>query len=189
MSMRDAAAIGMYMRTTAGETIEDIAASDNISVDMVQQLVQQGAAFEGQRVALKLQSLREQGALQNEELRLQLRNDCAPLVLSAVMMLLKGKRKVAVTDKEGTHIEEIDDVGMQIKGIELYRKTVSLEEKPGATTSIVMQNNIRQNNAHAHIATGTGDVLDFESAIARIRKKQMDSLPPGRTIDGEGTPV
>jgi len=176
-------AIGIYMRHTAGESIEDIAASDNMPVAKVQKLIQEGATFEGQRVATKLQHLREQGALQNEELRLRLRDECSPLVGAAIVMLLKGKKKVVVTDEEGhAKIEEIDDIGMIVKGIELYRKTVSLEEKPAAT-SIVMQNNIQQNTATAHINAGNGDVLDFESAIARIRKKQMESLPPGRIID------
>jgi hypothetical protein len=181
-------AIGVYMRHTAGESIEDIAAADNTTVAKVQKMLQEGAAFEGARRAAKLQDLREQGALQNEELRGRLRDECAPLVLDAIIMLLRGKKKVVTTDSEGhAKIEEIEDIAMITKGIELYRKTASLEEKPGTTTSIVMQNNIQQNNATAHITAGGGEVLDFESRIARIRKKQMESLPPGRVIEGEGS--
>lgn len=179
--------IGRYMRHMAGESVEEIALADNVKIATIEQSVARGANFEAQHTVRKIQQIRDQGALKNELFRQSLREDFEPEVKLAIGKLLKAKNTAVEVNKEtgAVTLREYDDLKIMIEGVNIYRKTVSLEEKPQTTTLI--QNNIQQNNTQNNVATGAG-VFDFETELAQIRRQQKEAHSM-RVIDVPSSPV
>ena len=178
--------IGRYMRHMAGESLEEIAMADNVKVSTVEQSVARGAQFESQHTVMEIQKLRDQGALKNEQFRQSLRDKFGSDVEEAIGKLIKGKNTVVQVDKEtgAVTLKEYDDPKVIEAGVNIYRKTVSLEEKPQATTLI--QNNIQQNNTQ-NVAAGP-EIFDFETQLAQIRRQQKEAHSM-RVIDVPSKPV
>jgi hypothetical protein len=88
--------------------------------------------------------------------------------LDALDKLLDGKKIMVSRDKEtgAFHMKEIDDPDVMATGLELYRKTVSLEEKPAQAPTIV---NVQQNQNNSQQPPGG---WSFESILAKIREEQ-----------------
>src|SRR3990167_5997776 len=138
--------IGRYMRLMHGESVETIAAIDGVNVSTVQKSVARGAAFQGQQTVMEIQYMRDQGTKQNEAFRQRLRNALEVAVETAIADLVQAKNTVPEVNASTGEVtlKEYKDLKIMIEGVKLYRATVSLEEKPQATT--VIQNNIQQNN-------------------------------------------
>ena len=66
----------------------------------------------------------------------------------------------------------IEDPKALMLGIEQYRKTVSLEEKPTQAPTTVV--NVQQNNRPM--------APDFEERIRRIRKQQQESIEAAKKV-------
>ncbi len=178
--------IGRYMRHMAGETIEEIAQVDNVSLATAEKSVARGAAFESQNTVMQIQKIRDRGALKNEQFRETLRERFEPTVIEAFEKLLKGKSVAVEVDKASGAVtfREYDDAKLLLDGVNLYRKTVSLEEKPQATTLI--QNNIQQNNTQ-NVAPGP-EIFDFENTLTKIRRQQKEAHAP-RVIETQALPL
>ena len=92
-------------------------------------------------------ALRERVDYENNRLRRRVQRELEDAFLSALKRLLQGQKEVPFSVAGGDVVSRfIEDPKALMLGIEQYRKTVSLEEKPGPshTTQIL---NVQQNNS------------------------------------------
>ncbi len=166
--------LGRYMRLMNGESTEEIASIDGVSVSTVQKSVARGAAFSGQTTIMEIQHMRDQGAKQNEAFRQRVRAALESSVEEAIADLVKAQNEVPEINKKTGEvtIKKYKDLKIMIEGVKLYRSTVSLEEKPQATT--VIQNNIQQNNTQNNMP-GPEGMFDFETQLQAIRRQQKEA--------------
>ncbi len=112
-------------------------------------------------------ALRERVEHENNRLRRRVQRELEDDFLSALKRLLQGQKEVPFSVAGGDIVSRfIEDPKALMLGIEQYRKTVSLEEKPmQAPTTVV---NVQQNNRSM--------APDFEERMRRIRKLQQESM-------------
>ena len=111
--------------------------------------------------------LRERVEHENNRLRRRAQRELENDFLSALKRLLQGQKEVPFSVSGGEIVSRfIEDPKALMLGIEQYRKTVSLEEKPmQAPTTVV---NVQQNNRPV--------APDFEERMRRIRRLQKESI-------------
>jgi len=149
-----------YEMFRAGKTIQEIADEEDISVETVRGSIRE------EKVRSNLE-VRERVEHANNRLRRRVQRKLENDYLSALKKLLQGQKEVPFSVSGGEIVSRfIEDPKALMLGIEQYRKTVSLEEKPmQAPTTVV---NVQQNN-------GTR-APDFEERMRRIRKQQEESI-------------
>ncbi len=149
-----------YEMFMGGKTVQEIAEEENVSVDTVRGSIRE------EKVRRNLE-LRERVEHENNRLRRRAQRQLENDFLSALKKLLQGQKEVPFSVSGGAVVSKfIEDPKALMLGIEQYRKTVSLEEKPmQAPTTVV---NVQQNN-------GTR-APDFEERMRRIRKQQEESI-------------
>jgi hypothetical protein len=146
----------------AGKSFQEIAEEENVSVATIRDSIRQ------EKVRRNLE-LRERVEHENNRLRRRVQRKLENTYLSALEKLLQGQREVPFSVSGGGVVSRfVEDPKALMLGIEQYRKTVSLEEKPAPshTTQIL---NVQQNSGNG----GQGE--DFEERLRRIRKQQEKS--------------
>lgn len=173
-----------YERFRAGESIDQIALSDNIDVDHALKSVRIGwQMFEAQQ-QIRLRELKYAATIENEEIRSELRNRVKEKLIAAVETLLDGERTVVEVNKitgEVT-IHKFIDLEMVALGIEAARKAISLEEKPQPMQTMI---NIQNNAAENPIRT---EGMSYEERMERIQIAQS-SGPQAPAQDPETEPA
>jgi len=149
-----------YEMFVAGKTVQEIADEENVSVETVRGSIRE------EKVRRNLE-LRERVEHENNLLRRRAQRKLEDDYLSALEKLLQGRKEVPFSVSGGDIVSRfIEDPKALMLGIEQYRKTVSLEEKPmQAPTTVV---NVQQNNRPMG--------PDFEERIRMIRKQQEESI-------------
>jgi len=142
------------VRYENGETIEDIAEQDGVSVEYVAASIKDIEKRIDFSMLRELRRLKFDGAISNEKIRNQYRKDLAAANKKAIKSLLSS-----------------DDPKSKAEGIKLYLKVVSLEEKPTASTTTV---NVQQTNANISESV-SGPPQKMEERIAHIRKMQLEA--------------
>ncbi len=149
-----------YEMFIAGKTVQEIADEENVSVETVRGSIRE------EKVRRNLE-VRERVEHENNRLRRRVQRNLEDDFFSALERLLKGQKEVPFSVTGGDVVSRfIEDPKALMLGIEQYRKTVSLEEKPmQAPTTVV---NVQQNNRPL--------APDFEERIRRLRKEQEESI-------------
>ncbi len=149
-----------YEMFMGGKTVQEIADEENVSVETVKGSIRE------EKVRRNLE-LRERVEHENNRLRRRVQRNLEDDYLSALKRLLQGQKEVPFSVAGGHIVSRfIEDPKALMLGIEQYRKTVSLEEKPmQAHTTVV---NVQQNNRPV--------AEDFEERIRRLRKEQEESI-------------
>lgn len=177
----DALAHSRWMRHASGESPEEIADSDGVSVDTVMQSLKKGSDIENTRVTLRIMEMRGRRAIETEELRQQMQQEFAEKYKKALSHLLEGKAVVIERLADGTvNIKEYVDPKVLVAGMDQFRKSVSMDEKPAVPTTVVNVN--QQNNTQTN--TLVDKKYDFETMLETIRAKQK-AADPGKFIEGE----
>lgn len=178
--------LSRYYRFMAGESDSDIATRDNVTIEEVQKSIHLGEVQEEARQRSALMKLRYEAALANETLRKRARNKLEDKFLGGLGKLLKGQRVVVERDLATGKVtfHEYEDPDVIVKGVEQYRKTTSLEEKPVQVLHPSMTVNVQNNQAQpiGGRSFGGGSRETFEEKLRRIRQGQRDT---GDVIDGE----
>jgi len=162
-----------YEMFVAGKSFQEIAKEENVSVETVRGSVRE------EKVRRNLE-LRERVEHENNQLRRRVQRKLANDYLAALKKLLQGQKEVPFSVAGGEIVSRfIEDPKALMLGIEQYRKTVSLEEKPAPshTTQIL---NVQQNNS-------SRPPDRMEERIAGIRKRQLEGHRRAGLIDVEPT--
>lgn len=168
-----------YMQLRSGATtVHRLADLEGIDPIEIEQSVQRGARQYEAQQQMFLRDAKYRGAIENEQIRSSLRT-LAGKMQEAILLLLSGKRSVVETDKVTGKVTVIDvvDPDVIVRGVEAFRKAISLEEKAGPNTLI----NVQQNNAE-----GGGEIrvgMTYEERLDEIQKAQSrQALPASRQI-------
>jgi len=155
-----------YEMFMAGKTVQEIAEEENVSVETVRGSIRE------EKVRRNLE-VRERVEYENNRLRRRVQRKLENDYLSALKKLLQGQKEVPFSVSGGDIVSRfIEDPKALMLGIEQYRKTVSLEEKPmQAPTTVV---NVQQNNRPM--------APDFEERMRRIRKAQQESIDAAKKV-------
>jgi len=155
-----------YEMFVAGKSFQEIADEESVSVETVRGSVRE------EKVRRNLE-LRERVEHENNRLRRRVQRKLEDDYLFALKKLLQGQKEVPFSVSGGDIVSRfIEDPKALMLGIEQYRKTVSLEEKPmQAPTTVV---NVQQNNGPR--------APDFEERMRRIRKAQQESIEAAKKV-------
>ncbi len=155
-----------YEMFVAGKSFQEIAEEENVSVDTVRGSIRE------EKVRRNLE-LRDRVEHENNRLRRRAQRELEDAFLDALKKLLQGQKEVPFSVSGGDIVSRfIEDPKALMLGIEQYRKTVSLEEKPmQAPTTVV---NVQQNNGPR--------APDFEERMRRIRKAQQESIEAAKKV-------
>jgi len=166
MKVTGSKALIRYEMFIAGKTVQEIADEENVSVETVRGSIRE------EKVRRNLE-LRERVEHENNLLRRRVQRKLENDYLSALEKLLQGRKEVPFSVSGGDIVSRfIEDPKALMLGIEQYRKTVSLEEKPmQAPTTVV---NVQQNNRSM--------APDFEERMRRIRKAQQESIDAAKKV-------
>ncbi len=170
-----------YLRFRDGETLLQIAESDQLTPDAVKISLRIGRQMHEASQMLTLRDLKYTGAIETEQIRQQVRDSVKDKIVSAVDQLLTGKRTIVETETATGKVtlHEIVDPEVISMGITHARKIVSLDEKPAANqTTVNIQNN--QNNSGSEAPTPVGG-LSYEDRLRNIRSAQTNK----RVIEAE----
>lgn len=149
-----------YEMFMGGKTVQEIAEEENVSVDTVRGSIRE------EKVRRNLE-LRERVEHENNRLRRRVQRKLKDDYLSALKRLLQGQKEVPFSVSSGDIVSRfIEDPKALMLGIEQYRKTVSLEEKPTQAPTTVV--NVAQHNGPM--------APDFEERMRRIRRLQKESI-------------
>jgi len=149
-----------------GQSFQEIAEEENISVETVRGSIRE----EKMRRNLEL---RERVEHENNRLRRRVQRKLEDDYLYALKKLLQGQKEVPFSVSGGDIVSRfIEDPKALMLGIEQYRKTVSLEEKPTQAPTTVV--NVQQNNRPV--------AEDFEERIRRLRKQQEESIEAAKKV-------
>lgn len=167
-----------------GLSVAEIAARDGITEKHAATSIAQGQKIAEMRFARELMHLRSESALDIEKQRKSIRKKLSGKVEAALATLLEGKRAIVEVDKitGKVTLHEITDPEILALGIEQFRKTTSMEEKPAAPTTVI--NNVQQNNTN----TQNNTKYNFEDRVSQIRKQQRDVHHDSPVIDIEAVP-
>ncbi len=161
-----------YEMFVAGKSFQEIADEENISLETVRGSIRE------EKVRRNLE-LRERVEHANNRLRRRVQRELEDAFLSALKRLLQGQKEVPFSVAGGDIVSRfIEDPKALMLGIEQYRKTVSLEEKPAP--SHTTQIHVQQTNS-------SRPPDKMEEIIARIRKRQIEGHRKAGLIDVEPT--
>ena len=179
-------AADVYARFRKGATVEEIAAADGMAVEKVQQSLDHAMMRHEVDIKQRLRIERLEAQRANERLRKKARKKMGEKFLDAIDKLLDGKKVVFSRDTATGAIltETIDDMESLVAGIEAFRKTTSLEEKPMPTPTVALH--VEQNNATG--ANGTVRFGGLEESLARIRDRHR-SQPHDADPDDDDEPI
>ena len=121
-----------YHRVCLGETEQEIALKDGISVDEAKRSIQEGEKREFNRLLSQFLGLQLEAVIDKEELRRLIRKRFAHKFIKALGILLSGEKTLVCRDRKTGKIRlhKFVDPKVLAVGVEQYRKTVNLEEKP-----------------------------------------------------------
>jgi hypothetical protein len=167
-----------FERFIAGETALEIAEADGITPKNAEKSIRQGMLSEQARGQAELVQLQTQSAIDAEHLRKKVRETLKDKVPVAIETLLSGARTVVSKKNDGTlQSETFVDPDVVAVGLQEFRRTVAMDQKPGPAVAIT---NITQTNVQNN---GDAGLFDFESALEEIRRKQ------GKVIDVAPEPL
>lgn len=163
-----------FVRFQCGHSMEDIALDDGVTLAVVQASIETAARDDQIRKQRELVDLRMTAQIENEKIRKRTRNKFALEAEIALGLLLKGERTVVQKNKETGELSEFTytDVDTVAVGLEHYRKSISLEEKPATGTVVNVQANTQ--NIIGGGMNG-GRQMTFEERIQQIRQKQREA--------------
>lgn len=172
-----------YQRYRNGETIEQIAAADEVKEGTVRQDI---IAYEKKFETLVQNAVmrdRLDGELANEKIRKLIRDKLHTKVLKALDHMVTGNKKFVFFDQAKGKIitATAKDWNMMLQAVKEFQKLVSLEQKPAVVGTVV---NVNQTN---NSIVGQGE--DFEERIRRLRKEQEESIAAAKIVDIESNPV
>jgi len=155
-----------YEMFIAGKSFQEIADEESVSVETVRGSIRE------EKVRRNLE-LRERVEHENNRLRRRAQRQLENDFISALKKLLQGQKEVPFSVAGGDIVSRfIEDPKALMLGIEQYRKTVSLEEKPTQAPTTVV--NVQQNNRPM--------APDFEERIRRLRKEQEESIEAAKKV-------
>jgi hypothetical protein len=174
----DSVDLDRYERYRGGETIQKIAVADHVQEPTARASIRAGEVIAERALMRKLGDKKLKGALKNEEIREEVRDKLGVKFLASLEKLLDGTRVVVQRNKDTGQItmHEIADPEIMAQGVEQFRKVTSLEEKPAAQTVV----NVQQNNTQL-----SGERIDFESLLARVKGWDRPVVQQGVVIDAE----
>ena len=119
-------------RFKAGETVEEIAESEGVTPGTVLAGVQRAQKRKEMFLLFELVDMKLQGALDNERIRHRIRSELSEKLVSALELLLSGKRTIIISNPITGEIvaEEIIDPEVIAIGIEQVIKIISIEQRP-----------------------------------------------------------
>jgi len=172
-----------YQRYRNGETIEQIAAADEVQEKTVRADI---LAYEKKFETLVQNAVmreRLDGELANERLRKLIRDKLHAKVLKALEHMVTGNKKFIFFDQAKGKVitATAKDWNMMLAAVKEFQKLVSLEQKPAMPTTVV---NVNQTNTSI-----VGQSEDFEERIRRLRKEQEESIAAAKVVDIESEPV
>jgi len=183
-----------YIRFQTGHSMEEIAKDDGVSFSEVQLSIESAAREDHVRRQRALIDLRMEAQIENEKIRKRTRIKFASEAETALGKLLIGERTVVQKNKETGELSlfSYTDVDTIALGLEHFRKSISLEEKPAPAPGMVVnvQSNTTQNNILGGPMNG-GKPMSFEERIQMIRQKQRESLtgmPPAEELNDSSEP-
>jgi hypothetical protein len=135
-------------RAMEGWDFERLAAVEGVEVQTIQASVARASRREHMIRHYQLMEMRQRGALANEMFRTQIRETYADKAAQVIGKLLDGQRDEVTVDKATGQVtieHIVDDPETMAAGVDLYRKTTSLEEKPAAATVQVQKNAVINN--------------------------------------------
>jgi hypothetical protein len=138
-----------FRRFMAGETFEEQAEAEGVFVQTIVASVERASRREQMIRHAKLMELKQQGQLQNERFRAQIRERLSGKVAEAIEKLLRGQKDKVTVDKATGQVtieQIVDDPEAILAGIIEYKKFTSLEQKPAAAVAAQVQNNAAINN-------------------------------------------
>lgn len=174
----------LYHRYIAGETIEELSIAEGMEVKLVQRLIDDYRVTRRTQVAEQQREAREQINANNERMRKEIQEEHGPKFKVAIGKLLEGTTQVVVKDSDGNQkvVDVVDHSAIAV-GIDKYRKTASLEEKPAQ----VQITNLQQNNTVNNPTAPSAPRFDFETSIANLKKakeaNKVEEYLSGETID------
>ena len=164
------------VRFQAGHTMDEIAKDDNVSLAEVQTSIETANHHEQIRKNQQLMTLRIDAQVENEKLRAHIRKKFHADVERALGLLLLGERTVVQTNKITGELSEFKyvDVDVLATGLEHFRKSTSLEEKPAPAPGTIV--NVQSNTNTTIVSSGgNGRPMTFEERIAAIRRDQQNA--------------
>ena len=177
-----------YMAFRDGKTIVDIAIDEENDPQEIRQSLIRGRAMFDIEQQMRLKDAKYEGAIENEKIRTAVRKAVHEPIVDGLVTLLKGKRTVVeknkITGEIRTH--DVTDPEIIALGIEAARKTISLEEKPVPSQTVV---NVQQNVAGGDQIAGMGvGGTSYEERLERIRAIQEGKPIPNHETTTEINP-
>lgn len=168
-----------FIRFQSGQSMEEIANDDKVALSDVQMSIESAARDDHIRKQRELVNLRMDAQIENERIRKRTRSKFSADADVALGKLLVGERTVVQKNKETGELSSFvyTDVDTIATGLEHYRKSISLEEKPAPAPGMVV--NVQSNTTTQNIMGGgmgsNGKVMTFEERIQSIRQKQREA--------------
>lgn len=180
------------IRFESGHSMEEIARDDHVSLAEVQSSIEIAARHEQIRKNHQLMNLRQDAQIENEKIRAHYRKKFHADAETALGKLLKGEKTVVQKNALTGELSEFTytDVDTIALGLDHYRKSITLEEKPAPAPGTVV--NVQSNtNTTIVSSNGNGHSMTFEERIAAIRRDQKHAHeqrsiePEPEILDGQ----
>lgn len=163
-----------FIRFQSGQSMEEIAHDEGVALVDIQASIEKAIHHDQIRKNQQLMNLRMDAQIENEKIRAHTRKKFQPDAEVALGKLLVGERTVIQKNKETGELTQISytDVDVIALGLEHYRKSISLEEKPAPAPGTVV--NVQSNTNTTNIVSNGngGRPMTFEERIASIRRDQ-----------------
>jgi hypothetical protein len=164
-----------YLRHHRGETVQDIARNEGVTVKAVEKSLRQVQVDH---------ALNTPEQLEREAINVVRSN--LPHVQSAISRALKAKTLIRETTirrgKEETRIKTVDDIDTQLKGLKAFNDMLTATQPKGTGIAV----NVNQQNANLAAAAATTNIrtTTYEDRLRRIRNQQAEyALMPSQVID------
>lgn len=170
-SFKDSIDSAWYHRVKAGETEVQIAQKEGISIDEVQRSIKNGEQLEFARFLREFLGFRLEVVIHNERFRKRIRKRFEDKVIDALGRLLSGERTLIEKDRKTGEVRfhKFIDLELIARGIEQYRKTTSLEEKPAPVALSIV--NVQQ-STHSALDQGQSPRPRRKSSVQMAYERQ-----------------
>jgi len=162
-----------YHRSTElGEAIPEIAASEGVTEETVRQSIN----------AVRLYRTRHKVEYAHEAL-VAVVLDTAPKVQRTLDKVLTAKTEI--TEKVGgkTRVRKVDDLSMQLRGVEMVKGIVQTVQPRGPSTAVQINNANLAHTKSERVASGT--YVGMEDMLTEIMKEQeAQPAPEQRQLTG-----
>jgi hypothetical protein len=159
-----------YRRHLEGESIEEIAKKDEISVTWAKNAVRKGKTLLETQLQRRTSLLRLQNELAKAQIQRRVHDEVGDDIIGGIKTLCKGNKEVAVYDEKTRRFVKTtikNDTKTIVAGIEQARKVGSIDERPSPAQTLI---NVQQQVNTSTDISGT----DFEGRLSKIREAQKN---------------